>query len=476
MQAAAQEADGKRRRLDPANMVPIGQHDVASGPVQADLGADADARLPLPDRGDRRHAFWERQIHALLGLLGTQGLMTADELRRCIEALEPEVYRTASYYEKWAVSITTNLLERGVITNAELDAELGPAEEPEPPQPYAEGAIVRVRSESHATRWRRPHLRTPGYIHGAVGIVQRHIGSWPCPEKRAFGGGTRGKQPLYSVDFEWRAVADHPHTAPAGTSDAVGVEIYHSWLEPATKADLEAQQRETEKRIGQGHTHHHGHGRDCGDHVHDPRHQVEQKAVDAEIPCPPIARALVQVLLRKGTVSGEALRAAIEKVDMHDQRRGEAGRRVVARAWVDEAFKGRLLKDANAACAELGIGASNATAPTQLVVMECTPQRHHLITCTLCSCYPIALLGLSPDWYKSRDYRSRSVRDPRGVLRDFGTVLPPEQSVTVHDSTADCRYLVLPQRPAGTEGWSEERLQGLVTRDSMIGVTVLPPQ
>jgi len=203
---------------------------------------------------------------------------------------------------------------------------------------------------------------------------------------------------------------------------------------------------------------------------------VEQRAVDAELPCPAIARALIDVLQSKGIVTAEALREALERTSVGDviENRGTLGRKVVARAWVDDAFRQRLLDDGNAACGELGISASNPTAPTKLVVVEQSKEEHHFIVCTLCSCYPLALLGLSPDWYKSREYRARAVREPRVVLNEFGTQVPSGQCVVVHDSTADCRYLVLPQRPTGTEGWSETKLQELVTRDSMIGVTVLP--
>jgi len=201
---------------------------------------------------------------------------------------------------------------------------------------------------------------------------------------------------------------------------------------------------------------------------------VEQRAVDAELPCPAIAKALVDVLVGKGVLSAEELRAAIEKVDMADLQRGAVGRRVVARAWVDEGFKQRLLQDGNAACAELGIQAANATAATRLVVYEQTPKEHHFIVCTLCSCYPLSLLGLSPDWYKSREYRSRAVREPRQLLADFGTVVLADRRVVVHDSTADCRYMILPRRPSGTDGWTEAQLLELITRDSMIGVRALP--
>jgi nitrile hydratase len=151
-----------------------------------------------------------------------------------------------------------------------------------------------------------------------------------------------------------------------------------------------------------------------------------------------------------------------------DARSPALGARVVARAWTDPAFKAQLLADGTRACQSLGID----MGPTNLCVVENTAEAHNLIVCTLCSCYPRTLLGLPPDWYKSRAYRSRAVREPRAVLAEFGTVLPEGTTVRVHDSTADLRYLVLPRRPAGTEGWSEEALAALVTRDSMIGVAL----
>ena len=120
---------------------------------------------------------------------------------------------------------------------------------------------------------------------------------------------------------------------------------------------------------------------------------------------------------------------------------------------------------------EVDVVTSNANAPTVLLVVECTPDIHHICVCTLCSCYPSGLLGLSPAWYRSRSYRSRTIREPRKVLAEFGTYIPPSVAVHVHDSTADCRFMVLPLRPEGTDGWSEERLRALVTRDAMIGIS-----
>jgi nitrile hydratase len=140
---------------------------------------------------------------------------------------------------------------------------------------------------------------------------------------------------------------------------------------------------------------------------------------------------------------------------------------MVARAWTDPAYKARLLADAKPAATELGI---NVAVAPELVVLENTADVHHVVVCTLCSCYPKAILGIPPAWYKSRAYRSRVVREPRAVLREFGTEIPDHVDVRVVDSTADMRYLILPARPAGTEGWDEARLAALVSRDSMIGV------
>ena len=158
------------------------------------------------------------------------------------------------------------------------------------------------------------------------------------------------------------------------------------------------------------------------------------------------------------------------QVEILDSRSPVLGARVVARAWVDPEFKARLLSDGSAACEELGITMYD---DTKLIVLENTPEVHNLVVCTLCSCYPRPVLGLPPDWYKSRAYRARAVRWPRALLAEFGTLLPEHVEIRVHDSTAAMRYLVLPMRPAGTDDLDEEALADLVTRDAMIGVTVV---
>ena len=174
--------------------------------------------------------------------------------------------------------------------------------------------------------------------------------------------------------------------------------------------------------------------------------------------------AVRELLIEKDILTADDVRRGVEVLE---SRSPALGARVVARAWVDPQYKSRLLENGTAACEELGIDMK----ATHLVVVENTPEVHNLIVCTLCSCYPGVLLGLSPAWYKSQAYRSRAVRDPRGVLAEFGTVVPDEVTVRVHDSTADMRYLVLPVRPEGTEGMDEAELAALVTRDSMIGVS-----
>jgi nitrile hydratase len=175
--------------------------------------------------------------------------------------------------------------------------------------------------------------------------------------------------------------------------------------------------------------------------------------------------SLRELLVEKGILTNEQVDAEVE--DMR-RRTPERGAKVVARAWVDSGFRKRLLENGTKACEELGLD----IPALKLVVVENTPQVHNAIVCTLCSCYPRMLLGIPPDWYKSRNYRSRMVREPRKVLSEFGLVLSEKIQIRIHDSSADMRYMVLPMRPAGTEGWSEERLAALVNRDSMIGVAV----
>lgn len=209
------------------------------------------------------------------------------------------------------------------------------------------------------------------------------------------------------------------------------------------------------------HEHSHDHTHDHGPHPYQPdledapytHHQV-------------MAEAMGELLIEKEIISADELRGMIELIDSKSPAEGA---RLIARCWMDESFKSRVLENVNDAATELGI--DPGTIPIRAV--ENTDQVHNVIVCTLCSCYPRLLIGLPPDWYKSRAYRSRVVREPRTVLREFGTEIPDDMEVRVHDSTADLRYLVIPGRPAGTENMTEQELAALVTRDSMIGVTTL---
>jgi nitrile hydratase len=205
--------------------------------------------------------------------------------------------------------------------------------------------------------------------------------------------------------------------------------------------------------------HDHTHPQDRS-HGHDHQHQAPPSDLALRV------KALESLLVEKGLVDPAALDALVDT--MEHQVGPRNGARVVARAWVDSDYKKRLLADAPAAIAELGYTAGQGE---HMVVLENTPTVHNLVVCTLCSCYPWPVLGLPPVWYKSAPYRSRAVIDPRGVLREFGLELAEDVEVRVWDSTAELRYIVLPERPAGTGHLNEEQLAGLVTRDSMIGVS-----
>ena len=212
----------------------------------------------------------------------------------------------------------------------------------------------------------------------------------------------------------------------------------------------------------------HSHGHDHGhDHDHDADDAHAPVAKDEKINTYHqfLGLAMKELLIEKGVITADEIRQAIEE---RDGLTPALGAKVVARAWVDQAYKARLLENGVSAVREVGIESGSI----HLVVVENTPKVHNVVVCTLCSCYPRAIIGLPPSWYKSVEYRSRVVRDPRSVLREFGTELPGDVDIHVRNSTADIRYLVLPMRPAGTQGMTEKQLAALVTRDCMIGVTL----
>jgi nitrile hydratase alpha subunit len=204
----------------------------------------------------------------------------------------------------------------------------------------------------------------------------------------------------------------------------------------------------------------HGHGHRHDDHA---PAAVQDEGLPSEYEI--ASRAMQELLEEKGVITADEVRRRMELFEEEFPYRGS---RVVARAWTDPAFKKRLLEDGKAACAEMGLDLETA----RLIAVENTPEVHNVIVCTLCSCYPRELLGMPPTWYKSSNYRKRVVHEPRAVLKEFGTVLPDHVTLRVHDSNADMRYVVVPMRPEGTQGWSEERLAGILTRDTLVGVTV----
>ena len=210
------------------------------------------------------------------------------------------------------------------------------------------------------------------------------------------------------------------------------------------------------------HEHHHHHHDDDDDVQEHREHGAPLSAIELRV------RALESLLVDKGLVDPAALDRLIDTYETKVGPRN--GAKIVARAWIDPAFKRRLLEDGTTAVAEHGFVGRQSE---KLVVVENTPAVHNMVVCTLCSCYPWAVLGLPPVWYKSAPYRSRAVIDPRGVLSELGVSVPSQREVRVWDSTAEIRYMVLPERPAGTEGMSEEQLAELVTRDAMIGVATV---
>ena len=208
------------------------------------------------------------------------------------------------------------------------------------------------------------------------------------------------------------------------------------------------------------HDHDHAHDHDHDDHAPINEHDNGPPG-EYEI----MSRAMQELLEQKGLLTAAQV---AKRMELFDEEFPYHGAQVVARAWVDPAFKQRLLADGRAACAEMG----TMLEAERLIAVENTPEVHNVIVCTLCSCYPRALLGMPPTWYKSRNYRSRVVFEPRAVLKEFGTALPDNVTVRVHDSNADMRYLVVPMRPQGTDGWNEEQLAQILSRDMLVGVTV----
>ena len=327
-----------------------------------------------------------------------------------------------------------------------------------------------------------------GFLYGAEGKITALQGIFQNTEAMAFGA-KKAMQPEYKVRFLlgdiWGALETN------GGMDTVEADVLECWLERVDISSIERIQNSwpeppAKKQQTIDQKSHHG-------HKHKDRGTIEQVAVDKEGPPAPgqhLCEAYVQMVIKKGFVTAEEIRETIA----FSEKEAELlkGPRIIAKAWSDPKFKAKLLKDTASAVREAGFGTGKwcdsdpGMRPADgeglggvIITVENTSKVHNLLVCTLCSCYPKAILGRPPLWYKSSVYRARAVREPRKLLEEFGTVIPANTEVRVHDATADCRYLVLPARPKGTEGWSEEALAKIVTRDSMVGVEVLkdnPPK
>ena len=389
------------------------------------------ASLPAVGVAEELHgslAPWELEVDAVY-LLARSRLKKWDvhASRRWLEAA-PRLHE-ARYYERWCYSLTSSLIETGVLTNAEVESGL---EERRAAQPQSElfavGQRVRVLSSNAAARWRTAHHRVPAYCQGKTGVVVLLAGTHDAPEERAFLLPAVREQ-LYRVCFQHN---DLFITSQSG--DEVVVELFQRWLVDAASPE----------------------GQQPAGSVYEALHEVVKG-----------------LLIGKGVLTQADIDAHVAAAAAVTASAAALGGRVVAAAWTDAAYKARLLDDAGSACAELGISTAGIA---RLVALENTDTLHNLVVCSLCSCYPRPLLGPPPEYYKSLMYRQLALREPRKCLAGFGVELPGAVRVVVSDSTADCRYLVLPRRPLGTAGWDAAALARLVTVDSLIGTALLPDQ
>ena len=399
---------------------------------------------------------WEGRTFALTSLaLGALRVPTP-AFRHAIERMDPAHYLASSYYEHWLTAAATLVVEAGVLDTDDLGdmplsrpvhpgavPDVRPVTEPR----FAAGDAVRVVDRPFPG-----HTRCPGYVRGRPGTVARVGPPGPVPELEAHRR-ERVPEPTYTVTF---AAADL--WPGSGADHTVAVDLYDHDLrrrERAQRASRRAQRVSAARRIDHAST-------AAGGHPVSGRHDDAPSEVEQR------AAALEALLVEKGLVDPAAIDRIVEAYA--DDIGPMNGARVVARAWVDDDYRGRLLADGTAAIAELGFG---GTEGDHVVVVENEPGVHNVVVCTLCSCYPWPVLGLPPAWYKSPPYRSRMVREPRALLAEMGCDVPAGTDVRVWDSSAEIRYLVLPERPAGTNGATEDELAALVTRDAMIGVARL---
>ena len=434
---------------------------------------------------------WEVELLALMVVLCAMEKVT---FQRLLDAHKSLQYDWG--HGVWAVALAKVLLEQGHDSGGfdlqELGHALGDASNGR--EAFNVGDRVRLRTTAGrpASRWRRPHLPVPGSLEGVTGTVVKTMGMRSDPAFFRFsceiGLVDEGcQEACYCVSFPLQDVTPVCWRSPHSSEKAVLVEVFQSWLQgeftndpqpvplakgPRAKPPKRRSLRQSLRTVVQE-MHDAGLALQVGPkipkqaHDHLPRAEVEQGAVDeegTEEPGQRLTEALMGLTLRE--VGAAAVPRAVEIIE---ELGSEAlGPRVVARAWLDEGFRTWLLTDANEAIRSLDSLANHS----KVKVVESTSEVHNLLVCTLCSCYPVSLLGLAPSWYKSREYRTQAIHHPRELLQSFGLEVPSKVNIHVLDSNADLRYFVLPRRPAGTDAWSEEQLMELVTRDTMIGVAV----
>ncbi|CAE7930867.1 unnamed protein product [Symbiodinium sp. KB8] len=438
---------------------------------------------------DRQLQHWEQQIHALVVVLVSTEHVRTSELQEEVLGLNDQGFEDGDwgYYGKWAAALAKLLLKQGIIDLDELDVALGGRSPKKVGETFKVGAAVRIKGPTQAgpaSQWRRPYLPVPGSVAGLQGAVAKRLGLrsddsfFALQKSLGLDMDATCKQYMYAVNID-------PEALSTGSERIVTVEVSQCWLEAlepeaeadakpsgaakAPKAPKRRHLRQSLKTVAQSmhdfaskhaefrkhgleiHRHQGRHER----HEHLPRSIVEAQAVEKEgreAPGQRVTEVLLQVLISRGILAMSAVSRAMEVIDslgVHP-----VGPWIVARAWCDTSFKSLLLEDAHAAIELLGHEATSSTSTVKIKVVESTPWVHNLVVCTLCSCYPVTLLGLSPAWYKSREYREQAVQRPRELLREsFGLEIPQNVELRVH-------------------GWSEERLASMVTRDAMIGVAL----
>ena len=459
----------------------------------ADVGGNKQYELNKLNRDHKTLQYWERQVDALEYVLLRKKIMNAHQLRKGIESLPPKSYINITYYEKWMYSILTTLLSKGYYTEKELQSKYikymqtnakynennnNPSNKPR----FNIGDTVKVRdifdTEIANKIWRislkipeKQHIRTPGYIQNKVGIIESYVGSYKNAELSSIDI-PHQKCNLYRVRFKQNEIWKDSNNSRFNENDTIDVELMEHWLQ---KSEI------------QDHDHDH-------DHKSDPdglktqnnknREIVEKNAIDIE-PTVSIyqilSRCVIELLVEKKVITMNEIRKQIESVDnsMYDN----LGARIVVKIWRNPEWKKKLMSMDNTTPNKNPyklIRQEFKEIPedyyeTNLRIVENTKNIHNVVVCTLCSCYPRQILGIPPAWYKSLKYRSEIVYRPRELLmEEFGTVIPEDVMLRVHDSTSDLRYIVLPdpviQIGENWERLGDDELVNRVTRDMMIGV------